>query len=49
LNKKIILIFIILISIGLIVGGVYFKMKYEEKKTRNNNTIMNRKKELDCI
>ncbi len=32
LNKKIILIFIILISIGLISGGVYLKMKYDEKK-----------------
>ena len=32
LNKKIILIFIILISIGLISGGVYLKIKHEEKE-----------------
>lgn len=32
MNKKIILIFIILISIGLISGGVYLKIKHEEKE-----------------
>ncbi|MCG2202935.1 DUF1433 domain-containing protein [Staphylococcus epidermidis] len=32
MNKKIILIFIILISIGLISGGGYLKIKHEEKE-----------------
>ena len=32
MNKKIIFTIIIIISIVLIVGGVYFKMKYDEKK-----------------
>ena len=34
MNKKIFLTVIILISIILIVGGVYLKMKYDEQKER---------------
>ena len=34
LNKKLILIFIVLISIILIVGSIYFKMKYDDKEKR---------------
>lgn len=46
LNKKIILIFIILISIGLIVGGVYFKMKYEEKKEKEQQYYNEQKERI---
>lgn len=34
LNKKLILIFIVLISIILIVGSIYFKMKYDDKEEK---------------
>ncbi|ATQ50334.1 DUF1433 domain-containing protein [Staphylococcus epidermidis] len=34
MNKKIILIFIVLISIVLIIGGVYLKMKNDKQKEK---------------
>ena len=34
MNKKIILIFIILISIVLIIGGVYLKIKSDKQKEK---------------
>ncbi|MEB8093822.1 DUF1433 domain-containing protein [Staphylococcus caprae] len=34
MNKKLILIFVVLISIILIVGSIYFKMKYDDKEEK---------------
>jgi len=46
LNKKIFLTVIILISIVLIVGGVYLKMKYDEKKEKEQKYYNEQKERI---
>ena len=46
MNKKIFLTVIILISIILIVGGVYLKMKYDEKKEKEQQYYNEQKERI---
>ncbi|SQI95964.1 Protein of uncharacterised function (DUF1433) [Staphylococcus lugdunensis] len=46
MNKKIFLTVIILISIVLIVGGVYLKMKYDEKKEKEQKYYNEQKERI---
>ncbi|WP_176745230.1 MULTISPECIES: DUF1433 domain-containing protein, partial [unclassified Staphylococcus] len=46
MNKKIFLTVIILISIILIVGGVYLKMKYDEQKEKEQKYYNEQKERI---
>ena len=46
MNKKIFLTVIILISIILIVGSVYFKTKYDEKKEKEQKYYNEQKERI---
>ena len=46
MNKKIFLTVIILISIILIVGSVYLKMKYDEKKEKEQKYYNEQKERI---
>ena len=49
MNKKIFLTVIILISIILIVGSVYFKTKYDEKKEKEQKYYNEQKERIELF
>jgi len=49
LNKKMFLILCTLLSILLIIGGVYFKMKYEEKKEKEQQYFNGQKERIELF
>lgn len=49
MNKKIFLAVIILISIVLITGAVYLKMKYDEKKEKEQKYYNEQKERIELF
>ncbi|MBI5972102.1 DUF1433 domain-containing protein [Staphylococcus caledonicus] len=49
MDKKIILVFIILLSLVVIIGCVYFKMKYDEKKAKEQQYYDEQKERIELF